>query len=144
MRNITKRLQELFEDKDFDKDKLIKHLELSDETLFYMWKRGDSIPNVINLDKICRFFSCSMEYLFGRTENLGDGIYEELKSFDEQLKKIRKEKNITHYRMIYKDKVCSSNNVYKWNKLKAVPTPETVVKLADYFNVSIDYLLGRE
>ena len=46
--------------------------------------------------------------------------------------------------MITKDKICSSNHFHKWNKLKLIQTPETIIKLADYFNVTIDYLLGRE
>ena len=109
-----------------------------------MWKRGECIPSIINLDKIARYFSCSMEYLFGRTEDFGHGQYGEMKPFSEQLNKIKKDKNITNYKMIFKDKICSSNNLHKWNKLKSTPTPETIIKLADYFGVTIDYLLGRE
>lgn len=32
--------------------------------------------------------------------------------------------------------------IYKWNK--SAPNTENLVKVADYFNVSIDYLLGRD
>ncbi len=144
MENITKRLKELFDDKEFDKDDLIKFFNFQDETLFYIWKRGDSVPSLINLDKLSRYFNCSMEYLFGRTEDFGENNYEEMKPFDKQLKKIMKEKRVTQYKMIKKDNICSSNHFHKWNKLKSIPTPETVVKLADYFNVTVDYLLGRE
>lgn len=144
MENITKRLKEFFNDKEFNKNDLIKYLNFNDETLFYAWKRGDVIPNLINLDRIAKYFNCSMEYLFGRTEDFGHGKYGEMKSFNEQLQKIMREKKLTQYRMIIKDNVCTSNHFHKWNKLKSVPTPETLIKLADYFNVTIDYLLGRE
>lgn len=144
MEKITKRLQELFNDEDFDKGDLINFLKLKDETLFYMWKRGECIPSLINLDKIARYFNCSMEFLFGRTEDFGHNKYEEIKSFDSQLKKIMKETKTTQYKMIYKDNKFSSNNFHKWFKNKSIPTPETIIKLADYFNVSVDYLLGRE
>ena len=144
MENITKRLQELFDDKDFDRNDLIKHFNFKDETLFYIWKRGDSIPSLINLDKLARYFKCSMEYLFGRTEDFGENKYEEMKSFDKQLKKIMKDKGITQYKMIKKDNICTSNHFNKWLKKKSIPTPETIIKLADYFNVTVDYLLGRE
>lgn len=144
MENITKRLKDFFNDKEFNKNKLCKFLALKDDTLFFMWNRGDNISNLTHLDKLALYFNCSMEYLFGRTEDLGHGKYVEMKPFDKQLKKIRLEKGITQYQMIYKDSICSSNNFHKWNKLKSVPTPETVVKLADYFNVTVDYLLGRE
>lgn len=144
MENITKRLKELFEDKDFNKDDLIKFFGFKDETLFYIWKRGDSIPSLENLDKLAIYFKCSMEYLFGRTEVLDNYKYKTMQPFDIQLKRVMKNKGITQYRMIKKDNICSSNHFRKWNKLKSVPTPETVIKLADYFNVTIDYLLGRE
>ena len=31
----------------------------------------------------------------------------------------------------------------KWKKTGAIPNGETLIKIADYFNVSTDYLLGR-
>lgn len=34
-----------------------------------------------------------------------------------------------------------SGTVAKWDK--AIPKADTLVKVADYFNVSVDYLLGR-
>lgn len=38
----------------------------------------------------------------------------------------------------------SSAIVTKWKKTGAVPKGETLNKIADYFNVSVDYLLGSE
>ena len=38
----------------------------------------------------------------------------------------------------------AKNTVCAWEKGRAQPNFETLMKLADYFNVSIDYLLGRE
>lgn len=37
----------------------------------------------------------------------------------------------------------SPGNVTDWRKGRANPSAEVVAKLADYFNVSTDYLLGR-
>ena len=144
MEKITKRLIELFNDKEFDKNNLIQYLGLKEDTLFYIWKRGESVPSLINLDKLARFFRCSMEYLFGRTEDFGDTNYEDIKPFNKQLKKIMAEKKVTQYKMIVKDKICTSSHFQKWFKKNSIPTPETLIKLADYFNVTVDYLLGRE
>ncbi len=33
---------------------------------------------------------------------------------------------------------------YAWESGKAIPTADALVSLADYFNVSIDYLVGRD
>ena len=35
------------------------------------------------------------------------------------------------------------NTIYAWEKERAQPNIETLNKLADIFNVSVDYLLGR-
>ena len=38
----------------------------------------------------------------------------------------------------------SNNNFNNWFKLNANPRMENVVKIANYLNVSIDYLVGVE
>lgn len=63
--------------------------------------------------------------------------------FPDTLRKLRKEKKLTQRQladMLYVD--CSA--VTKWETGKANPDFEKQQKLADIFNVSIDYLLGRE
>lgn len=37
----------------------------------------------------------------------------------------------------------STGNISDWKSGKSKPTAEALLKIADYFNVSIDYLLGR-
>lgn len=37
----------------------------------------------------------------------------------------------------------STGNITDWKKGKSKPTAEALVLIADYFNCSIDYLLGR-
>lgn len=44
---------------------------------------------------------------------------------------------------VVKELSIATGSVTKW-KNGSIPNGETLVKLADYFNVSIDYLLGRD
>lgn len=37
----------------------------------------------------------------------------------------------------------STSNISEWRKDRAKPTAEVIVKIADYFDVTTDYLLGR-
>ena len=37
----------------------------------------------------------------------------------------------------------SSGIITKWKNIGTLPNGETLIKLADYFNCSVDYLLGR-
>ena len=38
----------------------------------------------------------------------------------------------------------SSGNISDWKKGRSKPTAEALTSIADYFDVSVDYLLGRE
>lgn len=114
-----------------------------DITYFYAWIKGKCYPNFDNLIKLADFFNCSIEYLLGRTEDNSQTTFKKCSPFDEQLKKIMKEKNVRQIDLINK-KIVNPSHFYKWFYKKSTPKVETLIKLADYFKVSIDYLLGRE
>ena len=59
------------------------------------------------------------------------------------LKELRSRKNITQSDLASALGV-SLGAVGNWESNKRMPDYETLKKLADYFDVSIDYLLGRE
>lgn len=60
----------------------------------------------------------------------------------ENLKKIRKEKGITQIRLSIAAEV-SQETISAYESGKAMPSAETLIKIADFLNVSIDYLLDR-
>ena len=63
-------------------------------------------------------------------------------SFPDRLKEIRKSKGITQKAVAEFLKIKeTSYQHYEYGKRE--PNHETTIKLADYFNVSTDYLLGR-
>lgn len=45
---------------------------------------------------------------------------------------------------IFKELQIPHNALTEWKKGKAKPSVDALVKIADYFNVSLDYLVGRE
>lgn len=61
--------------------------------------------------------------------------------FGDRLKELRKNKNISQEEI---GKLCgvAKNTVSSWENNINQPSIETLTKLAEYFNVSIDYLLG--
>jgi len=65
-----------------------------------------------------------------------------MKVFSERLKKLIKEEGITAYR-VAKIVGVSNQCVLNWLDERNEPKISYLVKLADYFNVSCDYLLGR-
>lgn len=64
-------------------------------------------------------------------------------AFAKRLSELRREKGITQLRLAddlnYSDKAVS-----KWERAESVPDACTLLKLAEYFGVSVDYLLGGE
>lgn len=63
-------------------------------------------------------------------------------SFGERLRALRLEKNFT-LRELAKELDISFSALGKYERNEHQPDFETLEKIADYFNVSIDYLLGR-
>lgn len=61
--------------------------------------------------------------------------------FGERLKQLRTEKNIGQNQLA-KDLGLSNASISYWETGKQLPTIEAVYKIAAYFDVSADYLLG--
>ena len=61
--------------------------------------------------------------------------------FGERLKQLRTEKNIGQ-NQLSKDLGLSNASISYWETDKQLPTIEAVYKIAVYFDVSSDYLLG--
>lgn len=60
-----------------------------------------------------------------------------------KFKELRKAKNLTQVEFAEKMNVDQST-VSKWEKDKAIPDIQTLYQLANFFNVSVDYILGKD
>lgn len=65
-----------------------------------------------------------------------------MKIFAERLLDLQKEKGISQA-MLAKRLEVSYSVVCYWETNRSEPTAPNLVKIADYFDVSVDYLLGR-
>lgn len=66
-----------------------------------------------------------------------------MKVFGERLAELRREKHVTQKQL--GEFLCvSGNTVHAWESDKQEPSLTALVALADYFDISLDYLLGRE
>lgn len=66
-----------------------------------------------------------------------------LKAMYETFEKLLKLHNITPYK-VSKDTGIPYSALSDWKKGRSTPKKEKLEKLADYFSVSVDFLLGRE
>lgn len=63
--------------------------------------------------------------------------------FCDRLKELRENKKISQSSLA-KELFVSQQTVAKWETNKSTPNPEMLINIADYFNVSIDYLVDRK
>ena len=100
-------------------------------------------PTVPIIIRIADFFNVSIDYLIGNTDNDTFIKAERTKTFQERLYELRIESNIpTIYKLAELIHI-HRNNIAQWNNHNSIPLICDVELIADYFNVSIDYLLGR-
>ncbi len=59
-----------------------------------------------------------------------------------RLKKLRKERNISQLKLAL-DLNMNQNSISRYENSEREADYETLIKFADYFDVSLDYLLGR-
>ena len=62
--------------------------------------------------------------------------------FSERLKILRQTKEVTMVD-VARALALSKQSVHQWETRKTIPDADKLVALADYFDVSIDYLVGR-
>lgn len=62
----------------------------------------------------------------------------------ERLQKLRENKRPLRNRRVTSEMMgLSTNALQKYERGEAIPSAESLVKIADYYSVSTDYLLGR-
>lgn len=105
------------------------------------YESGNRVPDVDTLKKIADYFDVSIDYLLGReekkyTKNCSNNINVS------NMRLLRKEQNITLDK-VATDLNSSSQVISRYERGERMPDQETLLALADYYNVSLDYLLGR-
>lgn len=66
-----------------------------------------------------------------------------MNKFAERLKELRTEQGLSQQQLA-KECGLTQSGIGLWELNKRVPNLDAVIILADYFKVSIDYLVGRE
>ncbi len=118
-------------------------------TTYAYYERGDNIPTTLKLFYIAEFYRCSMDYLLGRIND--SMIHEESKNEEENNPKVSdkdiKLKYLRKQKKLYQKDIAKILNVttiaYKqWEILTNDIPLDICNKLANYYNVSLDYLFG--
>ena len=140
MNAFQERLQELLIENELSRLQLSKKIGISFETLNGYFNKN-FYPELSVAIKIANYFNCSLQYLMGLTDEYKCYDKNEL-SFIDALKNLMKAKNISIEKLM-KSLNMSEANYYRWKKKDNKPAMQSLIAIAKYFDVSIDYLVGR-
>ena len=116
------------------------------------WELGNRNPNYENLSMLACVFDVSIDYLLGDYLEISKERYLKIKEsdlmktsnvFPQKLKELRLKKGLTQTELGEKVGVKQSTFT-NWENGKREPNFETIIKIADLLEVSVDWLFGRE
>ena len=122
--------------------------ELSDtsgitDSRLYDFLSGNCVPSVQNAVKLANSLHCTLDYLFGFDEEYDYcQIYVLTSDCSERLRQAINASGKTRYKISKETKV-SQQQLHNWYRNKQIPSLVTLVNFADYFNCSLDYLVGK-
>ena len=139
--SFQKRFKEILDESEHKRSELVKLIPISQSTLSNALTYG-IIPSTKTLIKIADFFDISLSFLLGKTDNEDFYKLSSPASFLSRFETLCSEKEVTHYK-VANDCLFDKSNISRWISKGFLPELEILELLCDYFNVSIDYLLGR-
>lgn len=122
------------------------------QAVYSKWERGVYEPNYENLSMLVCIFDVSLDYLLSDYLEKSKERYLKIKEselmktsniFPQRLKELRLKKGLTQTELGKRLGVKQSTFT-NWENGKREPNFETLIKLADLLEVSVDLLLGRE
>ena len=137
---FSNRLKELMYENNLNTVQLAKATEISNSRISD-WLNHNISPYLSSLVKLSDYFSCSIDFLAGRTEEPTLNLSKEQSTFAIRLKILIEKNKVSNYK-IAKDLGFQRNLISKW-LLGGGTVLLNLIKLADYFDCTIDFLVGR-
>lgn len=145
--NLPKKLKKLRRERNLTQRELAKTLSIS-PTCYAGYEQGYRQPDLKTFKKIANYFNVSTDFLMNE-ENVNSAL-EKNDTFNEdnfsmlaeKIKELRLVKGLSQKELALQAGV-SQSAIAKIELKKNEATASTLAKLADFFNCSIDYLVGR-
>lgn len=104
---------------------------------------GTKMPTVEMTVRMADYFQISADFLLGLDEENHAKVYRPYIPFRERLPQICKEFRITKYQLQKKTGLPESA-IYNWQAGRTSPTIESLVRIAEALECTVDCVLGRE
>ena len=138
---FAENLSSLMSERNVNAPTLAKHL-CTDRSNVTRYLNGKRFPSFSGFIAIVEYFNVSADLILGLTDYAKETTFHPIISFGARLRVVMAETKTTQYELVAKAKI-SGSNVYKWLFQKSFPSVENLVRLAEYMDISVDYLLGR-
>lgn len=140
---FRKRFVELTDELDLkNKTEIAATLGLTYATFVKIYNYG-ILPTAHILTRIADNFNVSIEYLIGNTDNDYFNKSANKVTFQERLEELRIKNNITTVYELSQRLHIHRNNIAQWIKKNYLPSIDDLTIIANLFDTSIDYLIGR-
>lgn len=140
MNQFQKVLLDLMNEKDVNRVQLSKELKISASALDGYFNK-DNYPTLNIAVKLAIYFECSIQYLLGLTDNIDNVPTTQYRTFFEVFCNLLETKNLDKSKL-FNDLKMSRTNYYRWQK-GLIPKTQNLIELSKYFDVTVDYLVGR-
>ncbi len=143
MRNFETRFEELRKDKELKQKDIANILNVLEDR-YSKYERGIDDISLVKANVLSNFYGVSLDYLLGISDYNNKNINKEidLKIISKRLLQSRKDKNLTQSEL--SEKVGFSQRTYSdYETGKTIPTTSKLCYIAMYYNISIDYLVGK-
>ena len=112
------------------------------KTALNNWLYQRRMPSAKDLIRLADYMNLSLDYMLGRSNRAGFIGSGTPSSFRERMSELKRGARMSSYRLAAECGVGTAA-VSKWNAPGRLPRPETLVRIADAFGCSVDYLVGR-
>lgn len=140
---LSQRLKELRLNQQLSQVDIAEKLGISNGLYNKYEKKGVNPPYEI-LQKLSKIYGVSVDYILGNDTVPNEAVTSPTHiEFSRNLKELRKQKSVTQQQLA--DILCvDKTSISKWENGSNYPNQNIQVMIADYFGVSVDYLLGRD
>jgi transcriptional regulator with XRE-family HTH domain len=138
---FAENLSALMEEKNLNAPALANILHINRSNI-RRYLRGERLPNYHLFINIIEYFNVSSDVLLGRVDYCDTTSFQPIQPFHILFRKALEETHTSQYEL-QKQLHFSSATTNAWLSNKSTPSIGHLAQLADYMELSVDYLLGR-
>ena len=139
---FAERLSELMFDENIKAPKLSKAIGIH-RTTITRYLACDKMPTLPNIILLADYFNCTIDFLIGRESENYQTKFKPCPPFNERLAYL-----FEHYKKsksgLRDEQDISESIIFSWLRGEVQPSLDNLIKIADYFDRSIDFVVGRE